>query len=284
MTEKDKLAVPGSSDSLVSRVKIGGGSALHARLAQQPLPPKPGAVATQEQPAGAAPLDLCATLQNRLGLMLDISGSMGHSEDRKMKIDHLKEAIQNFLQSCDFSNTSCALEPFPPMYDEDENEEVYTSEDFNDDDPLASLMPKKPKLKGKKRRVLTNIHGLLSAEIDSLKHHGGTPMAECMKETLSIYPLTRGILVSDGEADNRHDAVNQAYEWKKADIVVDCVHIGRSISGEATLKEIARITGGMFIKFDNVSNFAKNFKFLTPANRLYLIAGGANLIGAKEVK
>src|SRR5256885_5140887 len=57
-------------------------------------------------------------MPNRLGLLLDVSGSMGspaeynHNLVGKSKIDHLKEALQGFYQACDFQTTACCYETF----------------------------------------------------------------------------------------------------------------------------------------------------------------------------
>lgn len=192
------------------------------------------------------------TLPNRISLMLDISGSMSESAQGRSKIEHLKDAIQGFLTACDFSTTSVSLDTFPS------------------------------------RGVaidLTVVQPILLTTTLSLTAGGGTPMAQAMDLVLNMRSLTRGVIVSDGEADGAQAAREVARQFASAEIVVDCVHIGDSVGGEGLLKEIAEITHGLFIKFDNVSNFSKAFKYLTPSFRGMLTSGGAaELIGAKEVK
>jgi hypothetical protein len=74
--------------------------------------------------------------------------------------------------------------------------------------------------------------------------------------------------------------------FKEAGVPIDCVHIGSSTGGESTLKEIAERTGGVFMKFTDVGNFAKNFKYLTPGYYGQLTSGAisAAALGATEIK
>ena len=117
----------------------------------------------------------------------------------------------------------------------------------------------------------------------SLSTMGGTPMCEAMRDMLHNESLTRGVIVSDGEATDG-DPTRMAYEYKEAGIPIDCVHIGGDVRGEQTMKDIASITGGYFIKFTDVNNFSQNFKYLTPRYRgLLAEPGAARLLGASEV-
>jgi von Willebrand factor type A domain len=292
---KDKLTSvpPTEGTSLATRRKFGI-SSLHQRVAAQPLPavPTPLQQAVTQSVPGQNPLDALLEMANRLGLMLDCSSSMCEGAERglsyttKTKMEHLKDACQGFLQACDFSNTAIVIETFPANDEQEWDED----KDWNDSrygpqDPLAHLLPgvpKAPKHKGK--RGLCNIEAFLRAEIDLLKACGGTPMAGAMNRCITQNSLTRGIIVSDGGADSAAAAVAYAHYWREADIPIDCVHIGRSTSGEDLLKEIAKITGGMYIKFDNVANFAKNFKYLSPTHRAMLTAGSIAALGAKEMQ
>ena len=131
---------------------------------------------------------------------------------------------------------------------------------------------------------LSTLFPFISAEISHLRTMGGTPMAEAMLEMLQNEPITRGVIVSDGERTG-HDPIPVAKDYKDAGIPIDCVHIGDATSGEETLKQIASITEGVYIKFTNIENFSKNFKYLTPRYRALLSEpGAARLIGATEVK
>jgi Mg-chelatase subunit ChlD len=198
-----------------------------------------------------------ASMPHRLCLMLDRSSSM-HGD----KIQLLKDAIDNFCNRCDFQNTSIAVETFP-----------------------ASL-----------ELGLTNVSFMITSSVASLNAQGNTPMKSCVQRCLEKIPMTRGIIVSDGEAtDWRLHLDDEEGAWpqddvlnlyKKASIPIDTVHIGDSTSGEELLRRIAKETGGIYLKFTDVSAFANAFGFLTPSYRAQLTDGSmsANDLGAKEVR
>lgn len=216
----------------------------------------------QEQARQSSLEELAQSMPNRIALMLDTSGSMHETEqggwlakynsNAKEKIALLREACQGFLTSCNFGDTSIAIETFPHSK--------------------------------RTRLPLSTFEPILATTIMALDAAGGTPMAEAMKYVLGSYSLTRGVIVSDGDADYAIVCESIAQDFKLADVPLDCVHIGKSPNGEALLAEIARITGGLFIKFDNVENFAKNFSYLTPQKRASLFLTGAQqMLGAKEI-
>ena len=190
---------------------------------------------------------------NRLALMLDRSGSMS-GEPLKL----LKEAVANFVQRCNFADTAIALRTFPAGVALD----------------------------------LTNVGLIIESSAQAITAGGGTPMRECLQNCYDL-PITRGIIVSDGCAtdwrefdDEYGDAVKNVlkpYIDKK--IPIDCVHIGDSSSGEALLQRIAELTGGLYIKFTDVSAFSSAFAYLTPGYRAMLTDGtiDASKIGAKEI-
>ncbi len=188
-------------------------------------------------------------LEHRIGLLLDVSGSMAGK-----KIQSLVEAMTGFINGCDFATTALAIET------------------FGDDQPH-------------KCPLMTH-QSLLMATVMSLAAAGGTPMTQALTFVLGSYPVTRCVLVSDGQPDNDHTALDAAGQYAEAATPVDCVHIGNSDGGEALLRQIAEQTGGLFIKFKDVSQFANNFKYLTPGLRAFLTDGSATaaLLGADEVK
>lgn len=217
-------------------------------------------------------IDAQATMmENRIGLMLDTSGSMSsidngvsrnnlmsnyarfHQQSGKSKIELLREAISSFVSQCDFNNTSISMETFP--YDD------------------------------KFRLGLTTFEPILTTTIMSLQAGGGTPLSMAMDFVIRSYSLTRAIIVSDGDADSPQAARDIAEHYKESATPVDCVHIGMSPHGEELLRYIAEQTGGLFIKFEDVQNFAKNFAYLTPQKRASLfLSGAAAMLGAKEIK
>jgi Mg-chelatase subunit ChlD len=210
------------------------------------------------------------SMPHRICLMLDRSSSMASYADArgkdKSKIDLLREAIDNFVNRCDFSNTSLAVETFPPQLE----------------------------------LSLTNVGMMVSTSVKDISAAGNTPMKACVERCLEKIPMTRGIIVSDGEATDWYDAVYNfddgetpakqpidtiLSKYKTADIPIDCVHIGDSSSGEERLRRIAKETGGIYLKFTDVSAFASSFGFLTPGYRAQLTDGrmSADQLGAKEV-
>jgi len=224
-----------------------------------------GRIAAQQSAKQTASID-AAALPHRIALMLDSSGSMSGSaaagEDDYVtgglsKIERLREAVMHFLQSCDLSTTSLAIETFGA----DGNEH---------------LVPQ------------STDYGLLMMSIMGLQSYGGTPMAQAMAYVLAHYAITRGIIVSDGQADSSTAALETVTQYAEAQVPIDCVHIGSASHGEDLLRKIAELTGGMYIKFTNVSNFAKSFAYLTPAKRSELMlhdgSERARLLGATEVK
>jgi hypothetical protein len=172
------------------------------------------------------------------------------------KIDKLIEACCSFVDHCDPSTTSLALREFPAR---------------RADNPTLPL---------------TCDYALLRVSLLSMQASGSTPLADAMLDVLTGVPVTRGVIVSDGEADSAPEALDAARRYREADIPVDCVHIGASASGEDTLKQIAEITGGVYIKFTDIHKFSGAFKYLTPGLYGMLTAGAisADELGAKELK
>ncbi len=188
-----------------------------------------------------------ATMPNRISLMADDSGSMAGP-----KVELARIALTSFLEACDPSNTSAS---------------VHT-------------------LNGTVNVPQTRMFPIAAVECATLRATGGTPLAQLMERVLTNESLTRGVIVSDGEPDSAIACFDQAQAYKESGTPIDCVHIGESASGEETLAKIASVTGGLYIKFDKVENFAENFKFLTPRYRALLgdAKSAAKLLGAKEVR
>ena len=190
------------------------------------------------------------TCPNRIALMLDVSGSMSGDN-----IASLKTACEGFVNSCNYNDTALAIEPFGDNY------------------PSSN------------RVGLTTMHPILLTTVQLLDAVGGTPMARAMSFVVNTYPVTRGVLVSDGEPDSEQDCFAEAQTFKDAGVPVDCVHIGYSTGGERCLKTIAEMTGGQYIKFTDIQSFSRSFKYLTPAYYAQLTSGTitAAQLGAKEV-
>lgn len=204
-------------------------------------------------------------LPNRLVLMLDKSGSMADVVTQKgeSKIELLKQAVENFVNRCSPSDTAIAVRSFP-----------------------AGVTVE-----------LTNVNIFVTSAVKSCEAGGGTPMRQCLVDN-AVLNVTRAIIVSDGDAtdwnrwedfDNREESNNtysvlKTYIDKK--IPIDCVHIGDSSGGEARLRKIAELTGGLYIKFTDISAFSTAFGYLAPSYRAMLTDGtvDASQLGAKELK
>ena len=199
-------------------------------------------------------------LPNRLALICDFSGSMGDrasgrwdTDNIKTKLQLLQEAVQDFALRSNPGDTALAVESFPSGF----------------------------------RIELTNDTQQIYMRMLSISTLGNTPMGEGLSNGLEHHSPTRAMLISDGEQTDGDACFAQAEKYKNREINVDCVHIGASAAGEETLKRIASITGGMYMKFKDVQSFSQSFHYLLPAERAQ-IAGmlpseTARLLGADEV-
>lgn len=194
-----------------------------------------------------------AQMPNRIGLMVDCSGSMGVVDviagDSKPKVELMQMAYDAFVGAVNFDDTALACTHFPSS---------------------------------RKDLALTNIYALAYIHSASFSASGGTPMAEAMDKTLE-YPISRAIIISDGEA---YGCIREAERYKAAEIPIDCVHIGSSGQGEELLSNIARITGGIYLKFTSTEAFVKAFEYLTPAKRHLMLNGSvtARELGATTLQ
>jgi hypothetical protein len=198
---------------------------------------------------------------NRLSIICDFSGSMDEGvsgswrdDTRKTKLDLLKEAVQDFSLRSNPNDTAIAVESFPRGF----------------------------------RIDLTNDNQQIYMRMLGANSLGSTPMSEGMYGALDNHAPTRAMLISDGDHDSYDDPFTAAQKYKSKEIIIDTVHIGNSTNGEKALKRIAEITGGMYLKFKDVSSFSANFHYLLPESRAQL-AGMLpyeveRLLGANEVK
>lgn len=245
----NKLSKPGDSLSTGTKFKIGGlaGRAMHIEV---PTAPPHETLAKDD-------LELALSMRNRIMLMPDCSGSMRSYADesgRRTRNDCLQEAVIGFVQNCDFDDTAVAVETIPLQA-------------CNISVPFT------------RNQVFLEMTG------HQLGTPGDTPIGHTMQHVLNNTAPTRCVLISDGEATDGTLCLDVARAYRECGIAVDCVHIGDDNSGEHTLKQIAELTGGIYIKFSDVNNFAKSLKYLTPKNYGLLMApGAARLLGASEVK
>jgi hypothetical protein len=236
------------------RITVHQGGGLHARIASNEI-------AKEVLPPEVKPDPL--TKEHRIVLMMDCSGSMsseigGGGFDRtgsKSKIQILQDAVQDFVAKADFFNTSIALESFP-------------------EGTRCSLSIDKPMLW---------MFGM------GLRAEGGTPLGQCLR-FVKDYPLTRGVIISDGEATDLRDLYEDGPEegtppfglekhlesYLERRIPIDTIHIGDSKGGEDLLRSIAELTGGMYIKFTDALKLSEKLHFLLPETR--------DLLGLPEYK
>ena len=193
----------------------------------------------------------------------DCSGSMsdivdgGYGQERGSPEPHNKsyfcrQAVNTFIDNCFVGATKVGIASFPELV------VIEPTHDLN--------------------AVKTAVQGI--------KPTGSTPMHEPLDFVLDEWPITHGIVVSDGYPDSREAVLDSAKRYKAKGIKVDAVHIGSDHGGEELMKALAETTGGIYIKFTDVKAFAESFKYLTPKHRLTLTTSKnpIALLGAAEVK
>lgn len=168
------------------------------------------------------------------------------------KITLLKKAVDSYLQNCTASINLVGVASFP--------EGAFASP--------------------------TGDYNSIRRMVNELAAGGSTPMAEALGYCMETEQFTHGVLISDGCPDNQQEVISLAEQYKTKRITMDAVHIGSDRSGEDLMKRVAEITGGAYIKFTDVSAFAKAFQYLSPAKRGFLQAHNnpVALLGAYEVK
>lgn len=179
----------------------------------------------------------------------DCSGSM-----KGQKIQMCRDALNTFIDNCFIGATRVGVASFP--------EQVVV-------EPTALL------------------HEVKRA-CSALSASGGTPMADPLDFVLHEWTtVTHGIVISDGAPDTPNEVLAIAQAYKAKGLKLDAVHIGdEDKNGETLMKQLAEITGGIYIKFTDIASFARNFKFLTPKHRLALTTSKnpLALLGAAEIK
>lgn len=120
----------------------------------------------------------------------------------------------------------------------------------------------------------TNNFADLIASASSVIASGSTAMGEALLDAIAFPLLKRGILISDGEPDNRvtvEDAVESYVERK---IPIDTIFIGREDDhGVELMRWIAERTGGFYFTVSSLASFQKTFAMLESQARLQLTHG-----------
>jgi len=225
-----------------------------------------GAKTAQQYASAASPTSTYADMSTTV-IFPDCSGSMDEvvglpyggdynrgTEERHNKVYYCRQAVNTFLDNCFAGATRVGIASFP---------ELVVVE------PTLDLLTVKQSAQA----------------IDAT---GGTPMDEPLDFVIHEWTsVTHGIIISDGCPDSEQSALAAAQLYKDKGVKLDTVHIGdKDERGESLMKKIAELTGGVYIKFSNVKNFAENFKFLTPQHRLTLTTSKnpIALLGAADVK
>jgi hypothetical protein len=201
-------------------------------------------------------LDNVATAKERIIIVADDSGSMDG-----LPMQQQKKAIAAFLGVCNPLDTAVGITPM-----------------------------------NRERINLTLIHPVILSKTAGWPDHGGggTPMFKALGQALEQNP-SRVVLVSDGQPmdgsanhNNQWDDPSKEgkspinpilVKYQSATIKIDTVFIGDDSdkTGQAEMRAIAELTGGMYIFFKEGESFAKQFKYLAPAYYAMLTAGQIKL-------
>lgn len=192
------------------------------------------------------------TVPNRIGIVLDDSGSMGTDG-----MDNAHKAVKGFTNSCNMTDTSIAVFPL--------NAKVQT---------------------------LTCDYDILNAYVCGIGATGGTPIYGTLANLIEQESITRAVVFSDGEptdssclmgeGQDNNDFYYGSKDPKKAmeviaiynrkEIPVDTIYIGPDGNkGYREMKKLAELTNSTFIHFKDISSLSTGLKYLSPKYR-YLLA------------
>lgn len=213
----------------------------------------------QNAVAQGTTLDNTANAKERIIIVADDSGSMDG-----LPMQQQKKAIAAFLGVCNPTDTAVGITPM-----------------------------------NRERINLTLNHPMILAKTSGWPDHdgGGTPTFKTLETALEQKP-TRVVLVSDGQPTDgaakqknyrswgpEEDSIPGAEinptltKYKTTGVKIDTVFIGSESdsSGQAEMRAIAELTGGIYIFFKEGESFAKQFKYLAPAYYAMLTAGTIKL-------
>ena len=176
-----------------------------------------------------------------------------------------KKAVEGFLTACNPMDTAVGVHAFST----------------NTDIPMTSLFPK------------------VIAETKKLCASGGTPLYQALDKYNKIpedQRPNRIVAISDGQPDpwatygsyggeyNQQQLPGRTHrtmleELRSKGLTVDAVFIGghEDTVGIANMKEIAELTGGIFIHFKDITSFKNNLKYLAPGFRGMLTSGAVSI-------
>lgn len=180
---------------------------------------------------------------NRLGLIMDDSGSMGSDG-----MDNAHKAIAGFLDACNYQDTSVCVYP----------------------------------LNAAQKPLLCD-YDVIKMYVNGIGATGGTPIYTTLGKMIESESITRGILFSDGSPTDssilskpKDDSMSNEWsyvrdgslahkvvdQYIKKEISIDTIFIGYGESKE--LQELARLTGGTYLHFTDINTLRKNLKYLAP--------------------
>ncbi len=187
------------------------------------------------------------TVPNRLGLIIDDSGSMGQDG-----MENAHTAIKSFTQSCNHTDTSIAVYPINAA-----------------------------------NKPLTCDYDLVNLYVNGIWATGGTELYSKLKELIEKENITRAIAFSDGSPTDSHispNAEGMSNSWNWGDdgtiarktvamyvekkVPVDTIYIGYDTDKPyKEMAELARVTGGVFVHFKDTASLSSSLKYLSPGFR-----------------
>lgn len=184
---------------------------------------------------------------NRLGLVIDDSGSMG---GQKMEDAHT--AVKGFTANCNPLDTSIAVYP----------------------------------MNAKTQGLVCN-YDLVNLYVSGIQATGGTPIYGILDKLITDENITRAVLFSDGSpTDSRltgnndvglftyskpkEVAIGTIKKYQEKEVPIDTIFIGEYEDGEIEMKKIAELTNGTFIHFKDSSSLSTGLKYLAPKYRALL--------------
>lgn len=200
------------------------------------LAAKKAAIASELEKAGvveiSAKLRNPESLEHRIGIVFDDSGSMTHD-----KLSDAHAGVEEFLRSCAKDTTAIAMYPMNA-------------------EPL----------------VLTDNLPAVAVYTKGIRATGGTPLLQTLQEMQKANNLTRCIVFSDGSPDNPRFEEFRLKEGLPVDTVYIASATYENVQAETFMKNLAERTGGIYLKFEQgKANFRTAFKYLSPGLR-YMLA------------
>lgn len=190
------------------------------------------------------------TVPNRLGLVIDDSGSMGSDG-----MQNAHKAVQGFTANCNMKDTSIAVYPL-----------------------------------NKEAKHLVCDYDLVNLYVSGLQATGSTSIYTVLEKLITDESITRAVLFSDGSpTDSSILSITSRSDWyssrlpelaqkviklyQQKELPIDTIYIGiENSTGYNEMKEIARLTNGIFIHFKDSLSLASGLKYLSPAHRVMLLA------------